>query len=200
MAEVQPDPEWNPALEEIIKKEAETAESLYWLHNKASTWALRRNDGLQIPAIVLSSVVGFFSATTDLIPQLALGSISVLVGVIGTINSYYKFAQRGQLHATTAQLYMKTYKNLEVELSLPISQRTSAGVVLKELRDQMTRISELAPELPDQVIQMYKKEFKDSTTAKPIITNGLDPIKIYRSDPIAAPTPVAQRPLIKVMV
>jgi hypothetical protein len=187
-------PEWNPALEDIIKKEAETAESFFWLHNKASAWALRRNDGLQIPVIVLSSITGFLSATTNLVPQLALGSISVLVGILGTINSYYKFAQRGQLHATTAQLYMKLYKHLEVELSLPIHQRTDAGVLLKDLREKMTRISELAPEVPQQIINQYKQEFKDSTTSKPIITNGLDPIKVFRTD--AQPTtPV--RPVVR---
>jgi len=196
----EPDPQWNPALEDIIKKEAETAESLYWLHNKSSTWALRRNDGLQIPTIVLSSVVGFFSATTDLIPQLALGAVSVVVGILGTINSYFKFAQRGQLHATTAQLYLKTYKNLEVELSLPIHQRTDAGTLLKDLRDQMTRISELAPEIPQSVITLYKKEFKESVTAKPIITNGLDPIKIFRQDPSVPQTPTPQRPIVRVEV
>lgn len=185
-------PEWNPALEEIIKKEAETAESFFWLHNKSSAWALRRNDGLQIPSIVLSSITGFFSATTDLIPQIALGAISVLVGILGTINSYYKFAQRGQLHATTAQLYMKLYKNLEVELSLPIHQRTDAGVLLKDLREKMTRISELAPEIPQSVINLYKAEFKDSNTAHPIITNGLDPIKVFRTEPTTPSRPIVR--------
>jgi hypothetical protein len=33
--EAADDPQWNSALEEVVKKEAEQAECLYWLHNKA---------------------------------------------------------------------------------------------------------------------------------------------------------------------
>lgn len=174
---------WNPALEEIIRKEGEQAEAFFWLHNQASLWAQRRNDAIQIPVIVLSTLTGFFSATTNLIPMVALGGISVFVGILSTLNSYYKFSQRCESHKIISLLYLKIYKTIEVELALPISQRTDANVLLKELRQSMSQIGEQSPMMPDSIIKLFKLNFKDGSTSRPIIANGLDSIKIFKEGP-----------------
>jgi hypothetical protein len=178
---------WSPALEEIIRKEGEQSEVFFYLHNKASGWASRRNDIIQIPVIVLSTLTGFFSATSNLVPPIALGGISVFVGILGTLNSYYKFSQRSESHKIISLLYMKIYKTIEVELALPIPQRTDPNVLLKELRQSMSQIGEQAPSIPEGVIASFKTAFKDATTSRPIIANGLDPIKIFRSTTASTP-------------
>jgi hypothetical protein len=61
-----------------------------------------------------------------------------------------------------------------------VAQRGSPEVLLADVREKLARISEVAPEVPDTVIAMYKKQFKDNTTHKPIIANGIDAIEIYR--------------------
>lgn len=172
---------WSPALEEIIRKEGEQSEVFFYLHNKASGWANRRNDAIQIPVIVLSTLTGFFSATTNLVPAIALGGISVFVGILGTLNSYYKFSQRSESHKIISLLYLKIYKTIEVELALPIPQRTDPNILLKELRQSMSQIGEQAPTIPDAVIASFKNTFKDATTSRPIIANGLDPIKVFKN-------------------
>lgn len=172
---------WSPALEEIIRKEGEQSEVFFYLHNKASGWASRRNDVIQIPVIVLSTLTGFFSATTNLVPNIALGGISVFVGILGTLNSYYKFSQRSESHKIISLLYLKIYKTIEVELALPIPQRTDPNILLKELRQSMSQIGEQAPTIPDAIIASFKTTFKDATTSRPIIANGLDPIKVFRA-------------------
>jgi hypothetical protein len=171
---------WNPALEQIIRKEGEQSQAMFWLHNKASVLAGRRNDWLQIPAIVLSTVTGFLSATTNLVPMLALGSISVLVGILGTLNSYFKYSQKSEQNRLISLMYLKIYKTIEVELALPANQRTDATMLLKELRQSMNQIGEQAPIVPENVISMFKLQFKDGTTSVPTIANGLDTISVYK--------------------
>jgi hypothetical protein len=172
--------EWSEGIEIILKKEAEQSESLFWLHNKASILATKNNDYIQIPSIVLQTVTGFLSATNGLVPSLALGAISIFTGVLTTILSYYKFSAKAEGHRVVAQLYMQIYKKLEVELSLPISQRENPDILLKDVRDKLSKISEVAPDIPEVIITEYKHNFKDSETAKPIIANGLDSIHIYK--------------------
>ena len=172
--------EWCEGFEIILKKEAEQSESLFWLHNKASLLATKNNDYIQIPSIVLQTITGFLSATNGLVPSLALGAISIFTGILTTILSYYKFSARAEGHRVVAQLYMQIYKKLEVELALPISQREDPQVLLKEVRDKLSKISEVAPDIPEIVIEMYKQNFKDNTTSKPIIANGLDTIEVYK--------------------
>jgi hypothetical protein len=172
--------EWCEGFEIILKKEAEQSESLFWLHNKASLLATKNNDYIQIPSIVLQTITGFLSATNGLVPALALGAISIFTGVLTTILSYYKFSARAEGHRVVAQLYMQIYKKLEVELALPISQREDPLILLKEIREKLSKISEVAPDIPETVIAMYKQNFKDNTTSKPIIANGLDTIEVYK--------------------
>lgn len=177
--------DWCDGYEVILKKEAEQSESLFWLHNKASILATKRNDYIQIPSIVLQTVTGFLSATNGLVPALALGAISIFTGVLTTVLSYYKFSARAEGHRVVAQLYMQIYKKLEVELALPISQREDPQILLKEVRDKLSKISEVAPDIPEIVINMYHQNFKDTTTAKPIIANGLDIIEVYKEKTVS---------------
>jgi hypothetical protein len=176
------DIEWNEGFEMVLKKEAEQAESLFWLHNKSSILQAKNNDYITIPSIILQTLTGFLSATGGLVPPLALGSISVFTGILSTLVSYYRFSAKSEGHRVVGQLYMKIYKHLEVELALPIAQRTEPDKLLKDVREKLQRIAEVAPDIPESVIELYKKKFKDNKTSHPIIANGLDPVKIYKDD------------------
>jgi hypothetical protein len=176
------DIEWNEGFEMVLKKEAEQAESLFWLHNKSSILQARNNDYITIPSIVLQTLTGFLSATGGLVPSLALGAVSVFTGILSTLVSYYRFSAKAEGHRVVGQLYMKIYKHLEVELALPIAQRTDPDKLLKDVREKLQRIAEVAPDVPESVIEQYKSKFKDNKTSHPIIANGLDPVKIYKDD------------------
>ena len=184
--------EWCEGFEQVLKKEAEQSESLFWLHNKASVHASRNNDYIQIPSIILQTITGFLSATSGLVPSLVLGGFSIFTGVLSTILSYYKFSAKAEGHRVCAQLYLKIYKKIEVELSLPVAQRVLPNQLLNDVRDKLARISEVAPDIPDSIIALYKIQFKDNTTSKPIIANGLDTIEIYKElsmSPMSSPKP-----------
>ncbi len=173
--------DWGPGLEEVLRKEGEESESLFWLHNRASVVATRNNDIINIPSIILQTVTGFLSATGGLVPPLALGAISVFTGILSTLLSYYKFSARAEAHRMSAQLYLKIYKKIEIELSLPQEQRMPPIKLLEEVRDKLARVGEVAPDVPELVIQEYKKQFHDGDTKKPIIANGLDKIIVYQA-------------------
>jgi hypothetical protein len=171
--------EWSPGLEEVLRKEGEEAESHFWLHNRSSVVSTRNNDIINIPSIVLQTLTGFLSATGGLVPALVLGSISVFTGVLSTLLSYYKFSAKAEAHRMCAQLYLKIYKKIEIELSLPPDQRVAPLKLLEEVRDKLARVSEVAPDIPQIIIADYKKQFKNGDTKKPIIANGLDKILVY---------------------
>lgn len=175
--------EWSEGLEEVLRKEGEEAESFFWGHTRASVVASRANDMINIPCIILQTVTGFLSATNGLVPSIALGAFSVFTGILSTILSYYKFSARAEAHKMSAQLYLKIYKKLEIELSLPQGQRMAPLKLLEEIRDKLARVSEVAPPIPESVIAEYKVKFKDGDTKIPILFNGLDKIKVHVATP-----------------
>jgi hypothetical protein len=178
--EGRPTPQWNEALEKVIQKEGEQSQSLYLLHHMSYMWATKRNDYIQIPAIILASVTGFLSATSSVLPPIAIGAMSLSVGVLNTVNSYYKFSQRAESHRITSLMYLKAYKSIETELALPVYQRVDASKLLTELRDTMSKISDISPAIPNNIISTYKINAKNYKTSQPIIANGLDPILIFK--------------------
>lgn len=171
--------EWSPGLEEVLRKEGEESQSLFWLHNQSSILATRNNDILQIPSIILQTVTGFLSAASGMVPAMALGSISVLTAIMSTVLSYYKFSAKAEAHRMSSQLYLKIYKKIEVELSLPYSQRTNPLKLLEEVRDKLARVAEVAPDIPESIIVKYKVNFAKGETKAPVIANGLDKIIVY---------------------
>lgn len=179
----KPEWSWGPGLELVIKKEGEQAESMFVLHNQASKVATRYNDFIMIPSIVLQTLTGFLSATSGLVPPLALGAISVFTGILSTLISYYRFSAKAEGHRVVALLYLKLYKLVEVELALPVEQRLAASKLLEDVRKKIAHIQEIAPDIPEGVIMEYKKKFKDITSAKPIIANGIDEIVVFGGEP-----------------
>lgn len=187
--------DWSSGLEEVLRKEGEEGASMFWLHNRSSVLATRNNDIINIPSIILQTVTGFLSATGGLVHPLALGAVSVFTGVLSTLLSYYKFSARAEAHRMSAQLYLKIYKKIEIELSLPVEQRMAPVKLLEEVRDKLARVGEVAPDIPETVLNEYKKRFHDGEAKKPIIANGIDKIVVYH-----APEKVAEAaPMIRIV-
>jgi hypothetical protein len=187
--------DWNTGLEEVLRKEGEEGAAMFFMHNRSSVLATRNNDIINIPSIILQTVTGFLSATGGLVHPLALGAVSVFTGVLSTLLSYYKFSARAEAHRMSAQLYLKIFKKIEIELSLPIEQRMPPVKLLEEVRDKLARVGEVAPDIPEVVLNEYKSKFHDGEAKKPIIANGIDKIVVYH----APEKPVVAAPMIRLV-
>lgn len=65
-----------------------------------------------------------------------------------------------------------------IELSLPRNERVNPKDLMKMVREDMNRLHETSPQVPDESIRAFNERFEMSTPEvfKPEITNGLDPI------------------------
>jgi hypothetical protein len=187
----QKDTTWNPSLENILKKEAEQSQGLYWLHNRSQAIVARKNDGLMIPSIIISGVNGFLIGSDVPIPSLALGLVSILVGTLSTITTYFRYSQKAEGHRIASLLYLKIYKSVEIELAKPVDQRADADEMLKSLKDQMSRVAETAPQPEPKAIEEYKIRFAQDKVSHPLVANGLSEVKVFERNqpqPQARPT------------
>ena len=183
----KPEIHWNAQLERILASEGERALCFVWMHNRAEKRYSKFTTYIALPVIVLSTVNGFVSAAGGSIAEdpraltLAVGVVSVGVGVLNTLTSYFAWAKRAEAHRMVALQYSKVHRSIMLELALPREERIRANDMLKMVRDQLDRLHETAPQVPDAIIADFKKNFADTTpeVSKPEITNGLDPIDIY---------------------
>jgi hypothetical protein len=184
--------EWNDALEILICNEAEKCAGLSWLHNRSEALYSRRANWMQIPMIVLSTVSGAISVGaqdlfgSDQIASMAVGGVSILVGILGTLNSYFSLSKRAEAHRIGSVQYSLIHRALAIEMSLPRSQRTIPKVLLKTVKDELKRLAEILPRVSDSSITQYKKEIMPKTTdvEHPDVTGDIHAVHPYNEDAI----------------
>jgi hypothetical protein len=181
---------WNSQLEKVISDEGERCLCYSWLHDRAEKRYSSFSTQLTLPSIVLATISGSASiGIGQFIPDpkignTVIGMFTLTVAILTTVSSYFAWAKRSESHRIAAISYKKTYRFILIELALARSERMTAKDMLKVVRDEAQRLAEISPQIPDPIIDDFKKKFGESTpeVTKPEITNGLDPIYVYPSD------------------
>lgn len=184
--EEHPHIEWSSQLEKVVADEGEKCLSYGWLHTKSAKKYNKLDVFINIPVIVLSTITGsasigsqsLFNGST--IAPVIIGIISLFVGVLNTLGSYFGWAKRSENHRLSAIAYNKHHNFIRIELSLPREQRLRPEELLKIIKEGLDRLNETAPEIPNDVIKDYKALFGQLTEiSKPTICNGLHQIEVY---------------------
>lgn len=183
------DVSWNAGLELLMCEEGEKALGLSWLHTRCESYFGYRNNWISIPCIILSTLAGSASVGSQSIfedariSSLAIGSVSLLVGMLNTINSYFSWAKRTEAHRIAHIQYAKLHRFICVEMSLPRDERIAAKDMLKVVREQVERLAETSPAVPEHIVQAFNKRLgnKYPDVAKPDVTNGLKKVLVHRT-------------------
>ena len=193
---------WSAPLETLIAQEGEKCRGLAWIHQKSEGYYSKRNNLIAIPVIVLSTLSGtasvgsssLFQGETQ-ISSIVIGLVSIGVGILNTISSYFAFSRKSEAHRIAYLSYNKLFQMISVEMSLPRAEREEPESLLKKIRDTMERLAETTPTAPDNILAEFNARFKDEdkSIARPTETNGLHKIKIYiKETPSTLNTPVVE--------
>lgn len=187
---------WSAQLEDIIAKEGERCSGLAWLHTKAEIESSTYNTYVQVPVIILSTLAGtasvgsstLFGGSTT-ISGIAIGLVSIGVGILNTLGGFFAFAKRSESHRIAHLNYSKLASKIAIELSLPRQERMKAEILLAYLRETMERLAETTPNCPLNIIKEFNEKYKnEKQIALPVEVNGIHKIEIYRQE-IHLPTP-----------
>lgn len=189
MSDDQENISWNPALETLIAQEAERCSGLSWLHGECEAYFALRTNIIALPVIILSTVNGFLSGSSQMIfsnatsSSIGIGAVSLFTGVLSTLGSYFAWAKRTEAHRISAIQYKKISRFLTIELSLPKAERIQARDILKLTREQIERLLEISPAVPNSIQEKYKTKFKEYTdVAHPEIIAGLHKVFINKTE------------------
>lgn len=181
---------WSEQLENLIAQQGEVSRGLAFIHQRCEQVYNTKNNYLTIPIIVASTLAGTASVgSSSLFPDdqkvgsIVIGLISITVGILNTINSYFAFAKKAESHRIAYLQYSKLFSSISIELSLPRAERAPPEEILKSLRTTMERLAETTPSPLPSILDEFNKKFKDKypDVAKPQETNGLQKIIIFRN-------------------
>ena len=188
--EEERDIHWSEPLEQLVAQEGEKCRGLAYINQKAEAYYARRANAIAIPVIILSTLAGTASVGSSSlfgnetqISSIVIGLVSIGVGILNTISSYFSFARKAEAHRIAYLQYSKLFSIIRVEMSLPRSERQEAERLLSQIRDGMERLEETTPSPPESILREFNAHFKDEdkSISRPVQTNGLVKIQIYKS-------------------
>ena len=186
--------QWSSLLEEYFKELGEKCYCYSYLHKKAEAVYSFRRTFIDLPVIIGSTLAGtlsignsaLFGEENEQMAGVAIGSLSLVVGILNTIGSYYAWGKRAETHRISSIEFGKLYRFLSLELSVPREQRMACSDLLKITRDTYERLMEISPLIPQHILDDFKKRFADvkyEGISKPAEANGLERIDIYSGTP-----------------
>ena len=179
---------WNDSLEDMIGAEGEKCGGLAWLYTESERYYSKMNTYVALPVIVLSTLTGFLSGSSQIIfndpssSSIGIGGVSLFTGVLSTIGSYFAWAKKTEGCRISALQYRKLQKFIITEMTLPKIERIRARDMLKMIRETVERLLETSPAVPEHIIKIYNSRFKSTDEiSHPEVTQGITKVKINRS-------------------
>lgn len=188
---------WTRKLEQYFASTGEKAHCLSWAHKKSEALYSTRRTWIDLPVIVLSGVTGFLSAGSTTMfagketeSSIALGVVSLFVGLLNTVGTYFGWAKRAEAHRISSLHYAKLFRYISVEMALPRDERMAPNDLLKSVRDQYERLNETSPMLSPYIVDLFKHVVAKSQDHKDISVpdemNGLEAIYVYNTEDLRA--------------
>ena len=194
-------PEWHKQQELILKRWSEIGSSYRYLHDKSFKKFNTQHMWFALPVIVISTITGTANFAQGSFPDswkeyvpLGIGFFNLSAGLITTVAQFLRVSELLEGHRSASLAYSKFARNISVELSLPVKERTEDGsTFISNCRVELDRLIEQSPDIPEDIIKSFVKRFPEpamDSSGNP--TNDYDffrpeildirPIKIYRDN------------------
>lgn len=189
---VIPEVDWTIDHEDILIEWADKAMCFRWLHSRAHALYSKLNYNYTIPVIVISTLTGTANFAQDRVPVayqglfvMIVGGFNILAGIITTIQQFLKITQLNEAHRVSGIAWDKFYRNIKIELARHPDERMHVNQMLKMCKEEFDRMMETSPNIPDEIIDEFKKKFKDSLEfdeiIKPEICDKLTSTETFRN-------------------
>lgn len=165
--------------EKLFKEEAEKSEGMSILHDRSFKKYTWYSVIINIPVIVLSSIVGFIT-TIDMFESqnYMIGGLSIFIAIIKTLDSYFSWTSRAENHRIMSLAYIKISKFIQIQLSLERHNRIEASDMLKIIQNDLQNLRESESPIDEDIIVWFNNTHMEINIKKPAICNGLTEITI----------------------
>jgi hypothetical protein len=184
---------WTKEQEQLMAEWSDIGACYRWLHDRAEKKYNALNMSITIPVIVLSTLTGAANfAVGSFIPPgdttlqnyvaASLGGVSIFAGILTTLGNFFQYAQKSESNRVSSRAWGKFQRLVQVELAINPLDRIDAMDFLKICRQELDRLIEQSPPIPDDVILEFEVEFKAKPQLKrPDICHGIEHTRVFDS-------------------
>lgn len=195
---------WTHEQEDLMANWSDIASCYRLLHDKTEKRFSKFNYALTIPVIMLSTMTGtanfgmgsFFGDDnkSQRFANLAIGGVSLIAGLMTTLGNFLRFAQNQESHRVVSIAWGKFQRQIAVELALHPNERHDSMDFIKICRNELDRLIEQSPPIPEVIIARFEKQFSTTQIKKPDICNHLERTAIFKTKQSDLSTPLDDIP------
>ena len=160
--------EWSDRTEQMLSGWCDISRCYTWLHDQSYRKYNKSNFWFSIPIIIFSTLSGAASVgLSQYVPeqyssnaQLSIGLLNISIGIVSTLQNFFKFAQLSESHLNAATGWAKLSRNISIELSLSRHERKECDEFVKICRAEYDRLIEQSPILPDAILREMKNKYR----------------------------------------
>merc|ERR1711916_233517 len=180
---------WHEQQENILKKWSEIGSSYRFMHDRAYMYYETQNFRFALPVIVISTITGTANFAQASFPNswqtyvpLVIGFFNLTAGLITTISQFLRVSELLEGHRAASIAYSKFSRNISVELSLPIDERSCDGrEFIASRRIELDRLIEQSPNIPLHIVHQFGKKFEIADFIKPDILE-ITGVEVYKDN------------------
>ena len=168
--------DWTPDHETILVEWGDKAMCYRWLHTRANAMYSALNAWYTVPVIIISTLTGTANFAQDRVPSnyqgffvMIVGAFNILAGIISTIQQFLKITQLNESHRVSSIAWDKFYRNIKIELAKHPNERMHAVQMIKMSKEEYDRLMETSPNMPVEIVAMFKTSFQNSENYEDII-------------------------------
>jgi hypothetical protein len=183
---------WSKEQENLMANWGDLSVCYRFLHDKSHKIYRKKALLISSSVIVLSSVGGFANIGVQSLfkddekakelASFAIGGLSLLAGMLTTLNNLLKYSQLEESHRVSAIAWSKFGRLIMVELALHPNDRMDSLDFLKICRAELDRLIEQSPTIPQNVINEFEKKFGSiKDLKKPEVCGNLEHTSVFQS-------------------
>jgi hypothetical protein len=182
---------WTKEQERLMSEWSDIAMCYRWLHDRAEKYYNSKSKWINLPVIILSTLGGtanfgiqsiFSSDSQKQLASFAIGTISLVAGILTTVGNYLRYAQLEESNRIASIAWGKFQRLIAVEISLHPNERIDSLDFLKICRADLDRLIEQSPPIHSDAIKLFEKRFGHiADLKKPDICGALEHTRAFES-------------------
>ena len=159
--------EWHPQQELILKSWGESCSCYRHMHYHAHMYYRRLSMRYMLPVIIISTITGTVSFSNGSFPDdyihiipFITGTFNLLAAVLTTVMQFLKLSELSESHRASYIQFAKLTRNIRIELTLPIHERSHNGTDMMNLcRAEYDRLLEQSPQIPGRIVRAFEESY-----------------------------------------
>lgn len=171
---------WNDKNETLIVSIGENAAAYKWMHEKSNSKYSSYDNLFGIIIIIFNTILTTqtFITTLSEIIEISKKIFIYIVTLLAVVNNFLKYKELSINHLNAIKEFSELYHDIQQQMCMYRKDRDNASRYIKSIIKTYDSLIVSCPDIPDSILNEFKKKFKNSDIEMADISNKIQKIEI----------------------